>query len=139
MKQDTTESEIKYIEEQTAAFSSGQTVFNGQYRMIDVSSNNQYDVSYDISSSSSPIKSFIVTFTADNQINPFVYVSPIVYADSPTTLANPASTYILGSRRVKTGSIGKAIKYRVDLISLQNIIYIKFLITASDTGTFTVS
>lgn len=139
MKPDTTESQIKYIEEQTATFSSGQDVFNGQYKMIDVSSNNQYDVSYDLSSSSNPIKSFTVTFTADTQINPFVFVSPIIYADSPTTLANPELTYILGSRRVKTGSSGKIIKYKVDTISLQNIIYIKFLITASDTGTFTAS
>lgn len=139
MKPDTTESEIKYIEEQTAAFSSGQAVFNGQYRMVDVSSANQYDVSYNMSSSTSIVKSFTVTFTANSQVNPFVFVSPIIYADSPTTLANPASTYLLGSRRVKSGSGGKTIKYKVDIISLQNIIYVKFLITASDTGTFTVS
>lgn len=139
MKPDTTESEIKYIEEQTAAFSSGQAVFNGQYKMIDVSSNNQYDVSHNIVATSQTIKSFIVTFTAATQENPFIFVSPIIYGDSPTTLANPASTYILGSRRVKTGSSGKVVKYKVDIISLQSIIYIKFLITASDTGTFTVS
>lgn len=139
MKPDTTESQIKYIEEQTAAFSSGQTVFNGQYKMIDISSNNQYDVAYNLSSSSNPIKSFTVMFTAATQENPFIFVSPIIYADSPTTLANPAMTCILGSRRVKTGSSGRVVKYKVDIISLQNIIYIKFLITASDTGTFTVS
>ena len=139
MKPDTTESEIKYIEEQTAAFSSGQAVFNGQYKMIDISSNSQYDVSYDMASSSTGVKSFTVTFTADNQINPFVFVSPIIYGDNPTTLATPVSTYLIGSRRVKTGSVGKTIKYKVDIYSFQDIIYVKFLITASDTGTFTVS
>lgn len=139
MKPDTTESEIKYIEEQTASFSSGQAVFNGQYRMIDVSSSSQYDVSHNVLATNQSIKSFTVTFTAATQENPFVFVSPIIYGDSPTTLANPASTYLLGSRRVKTGSSGKIIKYKVDIISLQDIIYVKFLITASDTGTFTVS
>lgn len=139
MKADSTESEIKYIEEQTAAFSSGQAVFNGQYKMIDVSSNSQYDASHNIAATNQPVKSFTVTFTADTQENPFVYVSPIIYANSPTTLATPRSTYLLASRRVKTGSSGKVVKYKVDIISLQDIIYVKFLITASDTGTFTVS
>ena len=139
MKPDTTESEIKYIEEQTAAFSSGQDVFNGQYKMIDVSSNNQYDASHNHKATNQPVKSFTVTFTAATQENPFVSVSPIIYGDSPTTLANPKYTYLIGSRRVKTGSIGRVIKYKVDIVSLQDILYIKFLITASDTGTFTVS
>lgn len=139
MKPDTTESEIKYIDEQTAAFSSGQAVFNGQYKMVDVSSNNQYDASYDPFANASGIGSFTVTFTADTQENPFVYVSPIIYGNSPTALANPKSTYILGSRRVKSGSSGKVVKYKVDIGSLQKMIYVKFLITASDTGTFTVS
>ena len=139
MKPDTTESEIKYIEEQTAAFSSGQTVFNGQYKMIDVSSGSQYDASHDIIATSQAIKSFTVTFTATSQENPFISVSPIIYGNSPTTLANPGETYLIASRRLKTGSSGKVIKYKVDIISLQNIIYVKFLITASDTGTFTVS
>lgn len=139
MKPDTTESEIKYIEEQTSAFSSGQTVFNGQYKMIDVSSSNQYDVSHNVLATNQGIKSFTLTFTADTQENPFIFVSPIIYGDSPTTLATPVSTYLLGSRRVKTGSGGKVVKYKVDIISLQSIIYVKFLITASDTGTFTVS
>ena len=139
MKPDTTESEIKYIEEQTAAFSSGQAVFNGQYERIDVSSGNQYDASYSPTGTGIPVKSFTVTFTADTQENPFISVSPIIYGNSPTTLATPQYTYLIGSRRVKTGSSGKVVKYKVDIASVQGIIYVKFLITASDTGTFTVS
>lgn len=139
MKPDTTESEIKYIEEQTAAFSSGQTVFNGQYEMIDVSSNSQYDASHSFAITQLAFISFTVTFTASTQENPFIFVSPIIYGDSPTTLANPQVTYLLGSRRLKTGSSGRVMKYKVDIFTLQDIIYVKFLITASDTGTFTVS
>lgn len=139
MKPDTTESEVKYIKEQTASFSAGQSVFNGQYKMVDVSSGSQYDVSHNIAATGQPIKSFVVTFTSDNQDNPFVYFSPIIYGDNPSTLADPKSTNILAARRVKSGSGGRVIKYKVDVLSLQDIIYIKFRITASDTGTFTVS
>ena len=142
MKQDSTESEVKHIEDETLRIKSEQPFFDGQLDMKIVQSSNSYDYYFTGDYTPGRSQNFRCIFTADTQELPFCQFYPVIKDGS----GNVYSAYVISCLEATDGSInysnGKTVTCNfntgIDYNATNNTFYVKLYCISSDTGTITV-